>query len=176
MKETPEKVKIQWHSYFAQVIEKICTKRNFLVEMEKEVAKMPLKIDIIVIKKQDILYKDLSSPYSYFNDINVIEFKSKTDDFDWDSLYQVEVYGKLYSINKKIEERKRVSLWAVASHFTHISFLFFNNLYILYLYSLFLILSMNLQGLPSPNPFIPTLKAVGLSPFVKKYWVELCEG
>jgi hypothetical protein len=118
MKEYPKEIKIQWHAYFAQVMEKICTRKDFLVEREKEVAKMPLKIDFIVIKKQDIQYKNLTKPYLYFNDINVIEFKSKTDCFDWDSLYQLEVYGKLYGINKQIEERNKISLWSVSSHFT----------------------------------------------------------
>ncbi len=118
MKENPKEVKIQWHAYFAQVMERICTKKDFLVEREKEVAKMPLKIDFIVIKKQDVEYKNLTEPYSYFNDINVIEFKSKTDNFDWQDLYQLQVYGQLYGINKEIEKRKKISLWAVSSHFT----------------------------------------------------------
>ncbi len=118
MKEYPKEIKIQWHAYFAQVMEKVCTKRDFIVEREKEVAKMPLKIDFIVIKKQDRDYTGLTKPYSYFNQINVIEFKSRTDVFDWKDLYQIEVYGKLYGINKDIHERKNISLWSVASHFT----------------------------------------------------------
>ncbi len=118
MKHIPKEVKIQWHAYFAQIIERICTKRNFLIEMQKEVAKMPLRIDIIIIKKKDVDYKELTKPYSYFNEINVIEFKSKTDYFDWCDLYQLDVYGKLYGINKNIEERKRISLWSVSSHYT----------------------------------------------------------
>jgi len=118
MKKNPKEVKIQWHAYFAQVMEKICSRHNFLVEREKEVAKMPLRIDIIIIKKQDIQYKDLPSPYLYFNDINIIEFKSKTDKFNWPDLYQLEIYGKLYGIMKGVEERKKVSLWSVSSHFT----------------------------------------------------------
>jgi len=118
MKENPKEVKIQWHAYFAQVMEKICSRHNFLVEREQEVAKMPLRIDIIVIKKQDIQYKDLPVPYLYFNDINIIEFKSKTDRFDWLDLYQLDIYGKLYGIMKGINERGKISLWSLSSHFT----------------------------------------------------------
>jgi len=43
MKKNPKEVKIQWHAYFAQVMEKICSRHNFLVEREQEVAKMPLR-------------------------------------------------------------------------------------------------------------------------------------
>jgi hypothetical protein len=111
-------VKIQWHAYFAQVMEKVCTRRNFLVEREQEVAKMPLKIDLIVIRKKDIEYTGLKPPYSYFNDINVIEFKSKTDVFDWNDLYQLEIYGRLYGLSRNIEARNKISFWSVASHFT----------------------------------------------------------
>ncbi len=109
---------IQWHSYFARVMEKVCTKLDFLVEREQEVGKMPLKIDFIVIKKKDITYNALDIPYSYFSDFNIIEFKSRTDNFDWHDLYQLEVYGRLYGILKKIDRRNKIALWSVASHFT----------------------------------------------------------
>ncbi|MEQ8224864.1 MAG: hypothetical protein ABRQ37_21270, partial [Candidatus Eremiobacterota bacterium] len=109
---------IQWHSYFAQVMEKICTGLNFFVEREQEVGKMPLKIDFIVIRKKDVEYLNLKAPYNYFKDFNILEFKSRTDSFDWNDLYQLEVYGRLYGILKKIEKRSNIAIWSVASHFT----------------------------------------------------------
>jgi len=118
-------MKIQWHSYFAQVMEKVCTRRKFIVEREQEVGKMPLRIDLIVVRKKDIIYKDLESPYSYFKDINILEFKSKTDRFSWNDLYQIEIYGRLYGILKKIVKRKNIAVWSVSSHYTE---LYRNNL------------------------------------------------
>ena len=51
-KNADSQKKIQWHAYFAQVMEKVCTKLNFIVLREKLVGKMPLKIDIIIIKNR----------------------------------------------------------------------------------------------------------------------------
>ncbi|MEW6620572.1 MAG: hypothetical protein AB1422_14745, partial [bacterium] len=75
-------MKKKWHPYFSNVLKHLLEPKGFSVETEVEVGKMPLRIDIVVIKKgKDADVKSLPLVFQSFTDYNVIEYKSPGDRF-----------------------------------------------------------------------------------------------
>ncbi|MEW6619580.1 MAG: hypothetical protein AB1422_09670 [bacterium] len=69
--------KKQWHHFLSQTLKALFEPKGFRVETEVEVGKAPLKIDIIVIKKEkgtDV--NSLPLVFQSFTDYNIIEYKS----------------------------------------------------------------------------------------------------
>ncbi|MEW6095175.1 MAG: hypothetical protein AB1567_01425 [bacterium] len=43
--------KKQWHPFFSHILKELCEPKGFQVETEVEVGRLPMKIDIVIIKK-----------------------------------------------------------------------------------------------------------------------------
>ena len=89
--------KIQWHQGFCGVIEwdlRTC-KQDLTFETEHELSKKPLRVDMLIVKKN----KDIELKASYaraFRQFNVIEYKSPEDGLTIDDFYKAIGYAMLY--------------------------------------------------------------------------------
>ncbi|MEW6609152.1 MAG: hypothetical protein AB1414_17200 [bacterium] len=103
-------MKKKWHPYFSNVLKHLLEPKGFSVETEVEVGKMPLRIDIVVIKKgKDADVKSLPLVFQSFTDYNVIEYKSPGDRFTRNDFDQLFAYVLLFKIKKNIEWRRQIN-------------------------------------------------------------------
>jgi len=89
---------IQWHPAFCSAVElELREYKQYLkYEREHNLGKMPLKIDLLVIKKKpDILIKNDIADFFLGN--NIFEYKSPGDDVNAATLYKVLSYACLYN-------------------------------------------------------------------------------
>ncbi len=105
-----------WHYYFTRTLKSLLGRKHFTINSEVSVGKLPLKIDIIIIKKEhNYDTSHLADPFKHFNDINVIEFKSPEASFGINELDKLLAYALLYKIKNNIPERKSISLFSFTS-------------------------------------------------------------
>ena len=89
--------KIQWHQGFCGAVElelRAC-KHDLTFETEHELSKKPLRVDLLIIKKN----RDVEIKTSYgraFRRFNVIEYKSPEDSLTIDDFYKTIGYAMLY--------------------------------------------------------------------------------
>ncbi|MEW6608064.1 MAG: hypothetical protein AB1414_11550 [bacterium] len=109
-------MKKKWHPYFSNVLKHLLEPKGFSVETEVEVGKMPLRIDIVVIKKgKDADVKSLPLVFQSFTDYNVIEYKSPGDRFTRNDFDRLFAYVLLFKIKKNIEWRRQINVYALLS-------------------------------------------------------------
>ncbi|MEW6617913.1 MAG: hypothetical protein AB1422_00950 [bacterium] len=109
-------MKKKWHPYFSNVLKHLLEPKGFTVETEVEVGKMPLRIDIVVIKKgKDADVKSLPFVFQSFTDYNVIEYKSPGDRFTRNDFDRLFAYVLLFKIKKNIEWRRQINVYALLS-------------------------------------------------------------
>ena len=99
-KAQDQEEKIQWHPAFASTMKiELAEYREMLSFMtEYELSKKPLRLDVLIIKKQ----KDLEIKKNIgriFREYNIIEYKSPSDYLSVDDFYKVYVYAYLYKIS-----------------------------------------------------------------------------
>ena len=117
MKENKKKRYKIWHSYFANTL-KIILGKSYIVETEIEVGRLPLNIDIVVIKKSStkiLKSKNNVKAFNTFNKYNIIEYKSPDDILDIDSFDKLFAYALLYKIKYKISSREFINTYAFVS-------------------------------------------------------------
>ena len=89
---------IQWHPAFCSAVElELREYKQYLTyEREHNLSKMPLKIDLLVIKKKpDIVIKnDIAD---FFLGYNILEYKSPGDDVNAATFYKALSYACLYN-------------------------------------------------------------------------------
>ena len=89
---------IQWHPAFCSAVElELREYKQYLTyEREHNLSKMPLKIDLLVIKKKpDIVIKnDIAD---FFLGYNILEYKSPGDDVNAATFYKAWTYACLYN-------------------------------------------------------------------------------
>ena len=89
--------KIQWHQGFCGAVEwelRAC-KQDLTFETEHELSKKPLRVDLLIIKKN----RDVEIKTAYgraFRRFNVIEYKSPEDGLTIDDFYKTIGYAMLY--------------------------------------------------------------------------------
>ena len=89
--------KIQWHQGFCGAVEwelRAC-KQDLTFETEHELSKKPLRVDLLIIKKN----RDVEIKTAYgraFRRFNVIEYKSPEDGLTIDDFYKAIGYAMLY--------------------------------------------------------------------------------
>ena len=109
--------KIQWHQGFCGIVEwELRTyKQDLTFETEHELSKQPLRVDLLIIKKN----RDVKIQTSYaraFRRFNVIEYKSPEDGLTIDDFYKTIGYAMLYkglgeTVNAVPAEELTVSLF-----------------------------------------------------------------
>lgn len=89
--------RISWHPGFASAmqLELGAYKGSLVFETEHELNRQPLRIDLLVVKKDPDLQID-NEVASIFRGHNVMEFKSEQDSLTIDDLYKTLAYGCLY--------------------------------------------------------------------------------
>jgi len=89
--------KIKWHPAFAAAIQLEFKeyKEHLDYEIEHQLTKEPLRIDVVIIKKLDDIEIDKTIG-KIFRKYNVMEYKSPTDYFSINDYYQVKAYAYLY--------------------------------------------------------------------------------
>lgn len=110
-------MKTYWHVYFEQTLERVVKALGLEVLREEELGEMPLKLDLAIIKR-DGEAKIEKKPYCYFTKINVIEFKSRDDSFDWEDLDNMGAKAILYKLKNRIFDNDLISLWVISTKFT----------------------------------------------------------
>ena len=108
--------KIKWHPAFAAAIQLEFKeyKEHLDYEIEHQLTKEPLRIDVVIIKKLDDIEIDKTTG-KIFRKYNVMEYKSPTDYFSINDYYQVKAYAYLYKVlseetNKEGENHKTVKI------------------------------------------------------------------
>ncbi|MDR1446444.1 MAG: hypothetical protein LBI90_06085 [Treponema sp.] len=95
--EHHEKSRIAWHPAFYDAIrlELLSYKDVLRFEFEHPLNREPLKIDVIVVKKEKgaVLDKPIAA---IFRDVNIIEFKSPEDSLGIADFHKVTAYARLY--------------------------------------------------------------------------------
>ena len=88
---------IQWHPAFCAAIElELREDKNILrYEREHNLSKMPLRIDLLVIKKSpnETIKNEIGD---FFKGNNIMEFKSPDDEINIDTFYKVLSYACMY--------------------------------------------------------------------------------
>ncbi len=88
---------IQWHPAFCSAVELELRdyKKYLTYEREHNLGKMPLKIDLLIIKKRrDIVIKNDIADFFLGN--NILEYKSPGDDVNAGTFYKALSYACLY--------------------------------------------------------------------------------
>ena len=115
--DQPEEEKIQWHEGFYGAVEweLRAFRQDLTFETEHELSKKPLRVDLLIIKKN----RDVKIDTSYaraFRRFNVIEYKSPEDSLTIDDFYKTIGYAMLYKglgehVNEVPSEELTVSLF-----------------------------------------------------------------
>ncbi|MEW6609090.1 MAG: hypothetical protein AB1414_16875 [bacterium] len=109
-------MKKKWHPYFSNILKYLLEPKGFTVETEVEVGKMPLRIDIVVIRKgKDADVKSLPLVFQSFTDYNVIEYKSPGDRFTGNDFDRLFAYVLLFKIKEGIQWRRQINVYAFIS-------------------------------------------------------------
>ncbi|MEW6096142.1 MAG: hypothetical protein AB1567_06415 [bacterium] len=106
----------EWHPYFSTVLKHLLEPKGFKVETQVEVGEMPLKIDVVVIKKgADADVKSLPLVFQSFTDYNIIEYKSPKDRFRRDDFDRLFAYVLLFKIKERILWRRQINVYTLVS-------------------------------------------------------------
>ncbi|MEW5766714.1 MAG: hypothetical protein AB1797_03680 [bacterium] len=106
--------KKQWHPFFSQILKNLFEPKGFKVETEVEVGQLPMKIDIVVIKKgKEADLKSLPLVFQSFTDYNLLEYKSPDDRFSPDDFDRLFAYTLLYKIKERISSRQQINVYAL---------------------------------------------------------------
>ncbi len=93
--------KLQWHPAFCYAMRlELRHERNLQFQDEFELTDKPLRIDLMVVKKQKD-YKVKSKIGRIFKAHNVIEYKSPKDEMNIDTFYKTIAYACLYKTSAK---------------------------------------------------------------------------
>ena len=114
-----KKTRFNWHNAFGQVLKHGWTPLGLQVIPEYEVAKNPMKVDVVVIRQGSALSKQALTKLpdgvrNYLNDHNLIDFKSIHESYGYDELEKTDLYAKLYREQEEIA-REQLSVFAVSS-------------------------------------------------------------
>ncbi|MBI4548093.1 MAG: hypothetical protein HY707_08940 [Ignavibacteriae bacterium] len=112
-------IRINWHNAFGQILKHRWTPLGLQVIPEYEVAKNPLKIDVVVIRSEAVLSERKRGQLpdgirDYLNAHNIIDFKSTHESYGLEELRKTDVYTGLYQIQEGIN-LDQVTAFAVAS-------------------------------------------------------------
>lgn len=118
-KKAQKKIRFNWHNAFGQVLKHCRTPLGLQVIPEYEVAKNPLKVDVVVIRQGSPLSrKDLSKLpdglSDHLNEHNLIDFKSIHESCGYEELEKTDLYAKFYRQQEEIA-RNQLSVFAVSS-------------------------------------------------------------
>lgn len=102
--------KIQWHPAFFGTLhtETLNEKENFQIGEEFILNTMPLKIDVIITKK-DKTYTSLNQIGKIFRTYNLMEFKSPKDRLDYNVFLKGIAYAYLFKVLDKQNEKIELS-------------------------------------------------------------------
>jgi len=108
-----------YHFYFSLLLEYLLKNYGYDVEPLVKVGKLPLEVDIIVIKDRDKLrtkdFVQLDFLFQRLSDYNLIEFKGPTDTLTWQDYLHLEAVSYLYRIKIDHREKNDVRLFTIAS-------------------------------------------------------------
>jgi hypothetical protein len=94
-----EQTKTQWHSGFVAAIQLELreNRKQLNYDSEHELSKKPLKMDLLVIKKES-LQKTRNNIGHIFQKYNIMEYKSPGDELGVDAYYKTVAYACLYKV------------------------------------------------------------------------------
>ena len=98
------KEKIQWHPAFASALQLEFKEYKDILTytIEKELTQEPLKIDVVIVKKEKNVEIDKAIG-RILRKYNIFEYKSPTDYLSIDDYYKVKAYAYLYKVIEKGE-------------------------------------------------------------------------
>ena len=106
---------IQWHPILAQFLENDY-KEQILIRESVKLGEMPLEMDILI--EPIVSIQSLPYPFNYLGKTTIVEFKGPGDTATWTSLAQIESYACIYIRNNEIPDRRKLTLWVIASKFS----------------------------------------------------------
>jgi hypothetical protein len=97
---------LQWHPAFSALvrIELENDAKALIYEIEFQLTRKPLAIDMLVIKK-DKEYESTNEIASFFREHNIMEYKSPGDYYSVEDFYKSMAYAGLYLSNAKSEKK-----------------------------------------------------------------------
>jgi len=118
MKKEP-KVYTAYHFYFSILLEYLLRDHDYDVEPLIKVGKLPLEVDIIIIKRHQkskaIEFTKCDFLFNLLSDFNLIEFKGPTDTLTWQDYLHLTAVTDLYQIKIDHREKDNVRLFTIAS-------------------------------------------------------------
>jgi len=113
------KVYTAYHLYFSLLLEYLLKDHGYDVEPLVRVGKLPLEVDIIIIKSHDKRkikdFVQLDFLFQRLSDFNLIEFKGPTDTLTWYDYLHLEAVTDLYRIKTDHKSNDDVCLFTIAS-------------------------------------------------------------
>jgi len=113
------KVYTAYHLYFSLLLEYLLKDYGYDVEPLVKVGKLPLEVDVIIIRNRDKLRKkdfvQLDFLFQRLSNYNLIEFKGPTDSLTWHDYLRLEAVTYLYRIKIDHREKDDVRLFTIAS-------------------------------------------------------------
>jgi hypothetical protein len=106
---------IQWHPILAQFLENDY-KEQILIKQSVKLGEMPLEMDMLI--EPIVSIQLLPYPFNYLGETTLVEFKGPGDIAAWTSLAQIESYACIYMRNNEIADRRKLTLWVIASKFS----------------------------------------------------------
>ena len=106
---------IQWHPILAQFLEN-GYKEQLSIRESVKLGEMPLEMDLLI--EPIVSIQSLPYPFNYLGKTTLVEFKGPGDTAAWSSLAQIEIYACIYIRNNEIPDRRKLTLWVIASKFS----------------------------------------------------------
>ena len=107
---------IQWHPLVAQFLRDFLSNR-IQIQDSVPLGEMPIEMDLLFQPRVPIA--SLPYPYNHLGQRTIGEFKGVGDTANWQTVAQIESYACLYQRRQNLEDRKQITLWVIASQFTH---------------------------------------------------------
>jgi len=108
-----------YHLYFSLLLEYLLKDHGYDVEPLVKVGKLPLEVDIIIIKRRQKSrindFVQLDFLFQRLSDFNLIEFKGPTDTLTWKDYLHLTAVTDLYRIKIDHREKDDVRLFTIAS-------------------------------------------------------------
>jgi hypothetical protein len=99
-----KKERILWDDAFKQLIREILTTWGLEVIEDPKLGKLPLKADLVIIRRRDIPGEWRKHPiWKHLSSCNLVEFKSITDSIRFGTFEKFLAYTLLYRIKFKVD-------------------------------------------------------------------------
>ena len=108
-----------WHNAFVFILKEFLPRDIFEIKTDISVGELPLSIDIIVLKRKNIVPTNVEIP-SFFRsfldyDYTIIEYKSPEVYFNFYDYLKLISYANMYRTKKRIYASSRVSIVGICS-------------------------------------------------------------